>query len=175
MKPPRVCQGGLPSSIVREKEWERLTEIVFIKSAVIGTGSGGKTRLRKMVPKQRHRRLAPVNERYRRESDVRPILMGILRPINGNKTPPSRRNHKREYTEAYVYALCDPESQAIRYIGVTVNPEQRLQGHLAGASNRHVVGWISELNQRTLKSFSGVRPDWPSGRHLVTKIVSPRA
>lgn len=33
-----------------------------------------------------------------------------------------------------IYALCDPDTNEVRYIGQTVNMAMRLQGHMADAS-----------------------------------------
>lgn len=50
----------------------------------------------------------------------------------------------------YIYALVDPRTQAIRYIGRTNNLKLRLQGHRIQPS-RKVGAWIQELQQNGLK------------------------
>lgn len=54
---------------------------------------------------------------------------------------------KRIYT---IYALIDPRDNAIRYIGITVNPDERLKQHIWGDMNIRKREWISELNQSDL-------------------------
>jgi hypothetical protein len=38
---------------------------------------------------------------------------------------------------AYIYALMDPRTGEMRYIGSTTDPRRRLQGHLADARAHH--------------------------------------
>lgn len=38
-------------------------------------------------------------------------------------------NIKKDYKDAYVYALVDPRTKEIRYIGCTTNPKQRYWSH----------------------------------------------
>jgi len=45
----------------------------------------------------------------------------------------------------YVYALKDPRTDEIKYIGATVDPEQRLQSHLAAYTNQNLEDWKGEL------------------------------
>jgi hypothetical protein len=46
----------------------------------------------------------------------------------------------------YVYVLCDPRTDLVRYVGVSVSePVDRLKGHLRSPVSRHVRAWIAEL------------------------------
>ena len=52
---------------------------------------------------------------------------------------------KPNYT---VYALIDPRDNNIRYIGITDNPERRLDEHLSGrGGNTPKRTWINELRE----------------------------
>jgi hypothetical protein len=60
----------------------------------------------------------------------------------------------REHT---LYALRDPRTQEVRYIGKTVNPKERLKGHLASARlghPQHIHRWIRRL------LTDGLKPQW---------------
>lgn len=48
---------------------------------------------------------------------------------------------------AYIYALIDPDSYDIRYIGKTVNPKSRISGHINESKkyNHHRAKWIRKL------------------------------
>lgn len=50
----------------------------------------------------------------------------------------------------FIYALKDPETRKIRYIGVTTDPRKRLQKHLADPCRCHRVHWIQSLKNRGL-------------------------
>ena len=50
----------------------------------------------------------------------------------------------------HVYALKDPLDGAVRYVGITYNPKQRLQGHQAERSDTRKSAWIAELRTRGL-------------------------
>jgi hypothetical protein len=55
----------------------------------------------------------------------------------------------------YIYALCEPNSEIIRYVGKTANsPEQRLRSHLAPSSlkpKNHRTDWLRSLVKQGLK------------------------
>jgi hypothetical protein len=50
----------------------------------------------------------------------------------------------RTYT---IYALVDPRDNGVRYIGLTVYPEERLKQHVQGDGNIPKRQWITELSQ----------------------------
>jgi predicted GIY-YIG superfamily endonuclease len=45
----------------------------------------------------------------------------------------------------YIYALEDPRTEKVRYIGMTTNPAKRLTQHLRDRSNPLKRRWLSEL------------------------------
>jgi hypothetical protein len=54
----------------------------------------------------------------------------------------------------YIYALTDPRTGIVRYIGASKNPQKRLQQHLCnndGASSILKEDWINELKKSQLK------------------------
>lgn len=55
----------------------------------------------------------------------------------------------------YIYGLLCPLSGDIRYIGKSVNPKRRLNGHLTGAKtgayNHHTSRWIRKLDRNNLR------------------------
>lgn len=52
-----------------------------------------------------------------------------------------------EERTVYIYVLIDPRDNAVRYVGVTVNPKDRLRRHIQAAptSKLHSGRWISQL------------------------------
>lgn len=52
-----------------------------------------------------------------------------------------------------IYALVDPRTCQIRYVGQTQNhPTVRLEGHLAKSDGNHIkIAWLEELHQLSLK------------------------
>ena len=63
-------------------------------------------------------------------------------------------HHKEEYNQImtdYIYALLDPETKEIRYIGKTDNPPERLKNHLNEQGKWHRINWLKSLKKRGLK------------------------
>lgn len=54
-------------------------------------------------------------------------------------------------TTVYIYALIDPETDEIRYIGKTIRPQERFRAHLRDTGNSHKANWIKQLRERQLK------------------------
>lgn len=52
---------------------------------------------------------------------------------------------------AFVYALIDPRSLKVRYIGSTINPNSRLIAHLADTTNTPKTQWLTELKSINLQ------------------------
>lgn len=48
-------------------------------------------------------------------------------------------------SEIYIYALTDPDSAEVRYIGKTIRPKERLQNHCNDKTSCHRVHWIQSL------------------------------
>lgn len=51
----------------------------------------------------------------------------------------------------YIYALVDPETDQIRYIGKSIRPKERLQNHMNEKSNCHRSHWLQSLKKKGLK------------------------
>lgn len=49
--------------------------------------------------------------------------------------------------KAFIYALCEPGSRKVRYIGQTVNPQVRFKHHLSGSSKKktHLGYWLKSV------------------------------
>lgn len=68
----------------------------------------------------------------------------------------TKREQNRERIKdrvVYVYALKDPVTQEIKYIGSSANPKQRLASHLSKPleGKESKLQWIAALKQRDLK------------------------
>lgn len=53
---------------------------------------------------------------------------------------------------AYIYTLIDPETNKVRYVGKTINPKNRLRGHITESrrTNNYRCNWIRGLMKRGL-------------------------
>lgn len=51
----------------------------------------------------------------------------------------------------YIYALCDPRTGEIRYVGKTINIQERLKGHCGGKVGTYKANWIAGLRLLGLK------------------------
>lgn len=51
----------------------------------------------------------------------------------------------------YIYALCDPKTNNVRYIGKSIRPKARYADHLNDKSKTHKVNWIKSLASKGLK------------------------
>jgi len=54
-------------------------------------------------------------------------------------------------TTSCIYALKDPRTDEIHYIGQSYNPAQRLKEHLADTSDSPKVRWLNELSEARLE------------------------
>jgi hypothetical protein len=52
----------------------------------------------------------------------------------------------------YIYALTDPDSNLIRYIGKSIKPKERLQNHMNEVSNCHRSHWLQSLKKQGKKA-----------------------
>lgn len=56
---------------------------------------------------------------------------------------------EKDYEPVYIYALIDPRDDKIRYIGKSIDPDQRYIQHLNDKkSNKAKVGWINRMANR---------------------------
>lgn len=54
--------------------------------------------------------------------------------------------------QAYIYALKDPRTNEVRYIGITTNPKQRYIAHCSHHTRADAKGkWIKELKSANMK------------------------
>jgi len=55
----------------------------------------------------------------------------------------------------YIYILIDPVTDAVRYVGKSVNPDQRYRKHISEAkklkANNHKINWVKSLLSQNLK------------------------
>jgi len=55
--------------------------------------------------------------------------------------------------KAYVYTLTDPRTDEIRYVGATVNPQQRLSSIMSNPHSKRITRWVNDLKS------AGKRPE----------------
>lgn len=60
-----------------------------------------------------------------------------------------------------IYALIDPETNEIRYIGKANNPEQRYKRHLRQSDDTYKQRWINDLKSRELKPILHIIEEIP--------------
>jgi hypothetical protein len=53
--------------------------------------------------------------------------------------------------KTYIYTLDCPETKQIKYVGKTINPEQRIAQHLRSKENTKKYAWIKSLKNNGLK------------------------
>lgn len=58
---------------------------------------------------------------------------------------------ERRRGTSYIYALVDPRTGIIRYVGKTTNPSFRLEGHLRDRRRCERVKWLRELKHANLE------------------------
>lgn len=84
--------------------------------------------------------------------EFREFEQTILPPYSGKKP-------------VYIYALVDPESGLIRYIGKSERPAERLQNHMNERSNCHRSHWLQSLKARGLRAemliLERIDGSWP--------------
>lgn len=65
----------------------------------------------------------------------------------------------------FIYALCEPGTRTIRYIGKANNPQQRLQRHISTSTkkNHHLGRWIRKVKTPFLLVLKEIpKNDWQS-------------
>src|SRR3990167_10832280 len=72
-------------------------------------------------------------------------------PVRLTTTDPIRRHSIMAKDVVYIYALCDPRDDAIRYVGRTVNLKDRYRNHLKAKWGTHRCCWIKGLKAIGLK------------------------
>ena len=75
---------------------------------------------------------------------------------------------------AVIYALCDPGTEEVRYIGNTASPTTRLRSHLAEARTGHPCHrcwWLRSLGEPpTFRSLAVLPPD--SGQEMEIRTIA---
>lgn len=76
----------------------------------------------------------------------------------------------------YIYALGDPDTCAIRYIGKSIRPAERLQNHMNEVSNCHRSHWLQSLKKAgkrplmtIIEQITGDMPWQPSERYWIAR------
>jgi hypothetical protein len=54
-------------------------------------------------------------------------------------------------SKTFIYALTDPRTGAVRYVGKANRPESRLRGHLKDRNDCHRVHWLRQLREEGLR------------------------
>lgn len=77
-----------------------------------------------------------------------------------------KREMKSASVESYIYVLCEPDGETIRYVGWTMNLKRRFRSHIYEAKRRryitHKNNWIFSLLQRgeqpVMKQIDAIPP-----------------
>lgn len=76
----------------------------------------------------------------------------------------------------YIYALGDPDTCEIRYIGKSIRPVERLQNHMNEVSNCHRSNWLQSLKRAgkrplmtIIEQITGDMPWQPSERYWIAR------
>lgn len=51
----------------------------------------------------------------------------------------------------FIYALCDPDTKTVRYVGKSDNPQGRYYNHIKDKHRTHKVAWINKLKSQGKK------------------------
>ncbi|MBF0553237.1 MAG: GIY-YIG nuclease family protein [Nitrospirae bacterium] len=62
--------------------------------------------------------------------------------------------------KCFIYALVDPISIEMRYIGKSTNPHKRLSRHLIDKQRTHKTSWIQSLRNKGLKPIYCILEQW---------------
>ena len=84
----------------------------------------------RVVRKQRARKLADYDDRFRTERDVRPLLEEILRPLNQGRSKPESTLSIAEYVEGYYLDFVRDNCKPSTYSGYKTQWEMYLARRL---------------------------------------------
>lgn len=56
----------------------------------------------------------------------------------------------------FIYALCEPDTGEIRYVGSSKNPRSRLTSHLSFGSSIAIRSWVKDLGARGLEPLLAI-------------------
>lgn len=54
-------------------------------------------------------------------------------------------------SDFYIYALCDPDTKRVRYIGQSANPEKRFVTHAQVSGSKVMRNWVGKLKSEGKK------------------------
>lgn len=63
----------------------------------------------------------------------------------------------------FIYALIDPETNKIRYIGKSIRPKERLQNHMNEVANCHRSHWLQSLKAKGKKPYQVILQELEDG------------
>lgn len=86
----------------------------------------------------------------------------------------------------YVYALCEPTTGAVRYVGKSSNPARRLESHCAKSAASAMREWVARVGEPTLRILTEhvdetaafvaerdlIKEHWAAGAQLLNKSAS---
>jgi hypothetical protein len=78
--------------------------------------------------------------------------------------PPSAHKGKPNPETTFIYALIDPNTQEIRYLGKSDDPCRRLQGHLDDKRKTHKASWLKSLKDKEQKPILNIVEEVPFGQ-----------
>lgn len=79
-----------------------------------------------------------------------------------NIVPPHADNGKFDIPQTtFIYALVDPETNQVCYVGKANDPQYRYKGHLREKNNAPKARWISGLKERGLKPLLNIVEEVP--------------
>lgn len=61
----------------------------------------------------------------------------------------------------FIYVLIDPETQRVRYVGKSNEPQKRLRAHIRDQSNTYKGHWLTSLRNRGLKPLMHIIEETP--------------
>ncbi len=105
-----------------------------------------------VVRKQRSRKLADYNDRYRSESDVRPLLDEILKPLNAGKVSPEGTLTIDEYVERFYLPYAEENCKPSTYSGYKTQWQMYLAPRLTRAVLRdfrtvHAANLLADIHR----------------------------
>lgn len=78
-------------------------------------------------------------------------LMHLIRRYIVTTLPPHTSKGKLNPETTFIYALVDPNTQQIRYIGKSDNPRRRMQDHMDDKRKTHRASWLKSLRDKGQK------------------------
>ena len=70
----------------------------------------------------------------------------------------------------FIYALRDPNTKEIKYIGKTNNPRTRLSGHKMAGVNQRLSDWIRSLQEQGQQPVMQILEECPRKNHRKAEL-----